>query len=67
MSPPASSLTPPPCRIFSIQDDSNTHFMMLSFKRSGAEPTWSEGGSLEWEDVLKKGEEVLKACVYKKR
>lgn len=41
--------------------------MMLSFKRSGAEPTWSEGGSLEWEDVLKKGEEVLKACVYKKR
>jgi len=40
--------------------------MMLSFVREG-EATWDEEGSLSWEDVVKKGEEVLKACVYKKR
>jgi ribosomal RNA-processing protein 8 len=47
------------------KDDSNTHFIVLSFIREG-EPTWADEGET-WEDVLKQGEEVLKACVYKKR
>ena len=69
---PLSYLLPPSSRltlylVFRSQDDSNTHFMMLSFAKSASESTWSENGTLEWEDVLKKGEEVLKACVYKKR
>lgn len=48
------------------KDDSNTHFLLMSFVRSG-EATWDEDGSVEWEEVLRKGEEVLKACIYKKR
>jgi predicted RNase H-like HicB family nuclease len=30
------------------------------------EPTWAADGAT-WEEVLRQGEEVLKACVYKKR
>ncbi|CED84187.1 Predicted RNA methylase involved in rRNA processing [Phaffia rhodozyma] len=47
-------------------DETNTHFISLSFTRSGL-PTWSNEGSLTWDDVLREGETVLKACVYKKR
>lgn len=43
------------------QDESNTHFIMLDFEKSGEEV------SVKRNEVTVKAAELLKPCIYKKR
>ncbi|WWC62648.1 uncharacterized protein I303_105245 [Kwoniella dejecticola CBS 10117] len=49
------------------QDSPSTHFTLFRFTKESAVPLGPARGEEGWEDRVYEGEEILKACVYKKR
>ncbi|WWC70827.1 uncharacterized protein I206_104779 [Kwoniella pini CBS 10737] len=49
------------------QDSPSTHFTLFRFTKETAVPLGPARGEEGWEDRVYEGEEILKACVYKKR
>nr|XP_019045566.1 hypothetical protein I302_05956 [Kwoniella bestiolae CBS 10118]OCF24496.1 hypothetical protein I302_05956 [Kwoniella bestiolae CBS 10118] len=49
------------------QDSPSTHFTLFRFTKESAVPLGSARGEEGWKERVQEGEEILKACVYKKR
>ena len=49
------------------QDSPSTHFTLFKFLKESQVPISPVKGEKGWKERVKEGEDILKACVYKKR
>lgn len=49
------------------QEEPSTHFTLFRFTKQTPVPAGPARGDEGWEERVRAGEEILRACVYKKR
>lgn len=49
------------------QEEPSTHFTLFKFTKKTATPVGPVRGQQGWDERLAEGENILRACVYKKR